>query len=83
MFAQTVCFEYFHNLAVKVERDLPILEPHTHNILCGTDVTALVADSDPRFDLICLEVAAGEVKDLGLSGAGHLSVTVIAGLPHR
>ncbi len=62
---------------------MPILEPHTHNILCGTDVTALVADSDPRFDLICLEVAAGEVKDLGLSDAGHLSVTLIAGLPHR
>lgn len=43
-----------------------IQEPH--NILCDTDVTALVAETDPCFGLICLEVAAGELDDLpGLS----------------
>lgn len=31
-----------------------ILEPH--NILCDTDVTALVAETDPCFGLICLEL---------------------------
>lgn len=60
---------------------MPILAAH---ILCDADVTALFADTDPCFDLICFGVAGvtGTCSPRFVTDAGNLSVNVIAGLPH-